>query len=69
VRRADDAFPLVSRGYRRPSAADVIYASMAEMPQQLISVIPGRLFLSQDGRFAYVTSMPTDPLNSVRFEK
>jgi N-acetylglutamate synthase len=69
VRLADDAYPVLSRGPRQPPAADVIYDSMAEMHQKLISVIPGGRFLSQNGAFAFVTGIPRPALNGVWFKQ
>jgi hypothetical protein len=41
---------------------------MAETHQQLISVVPGGRFLSQNGAFAFVTGVPAPTLNGVFFE-
>jgi N-acetylglutamate synthase len=68
VRFADDFQPVLPEAPRKPPAADIVYAAVAQMHQQLISVIPGGRFLSQDGAFAYVTGVPAAMLNGVWFE-
>ena len=53
---------------REQRAADIVSASMSEITQQLISVLPGGRFLSQDGACAMVTGIPSAALNGVWFE-
>lgn len=69
MRYIDDAFPILPRGLRKGLIADIACTFMAEMHQQLISVIPGGHFLSRDGAFAFVTGMPAPRLNGVSFEQ
>ena len=54
---------------RERHAADIFSASMSEITQQLISVLPGGRFLSQDGACAMVTGIPSAALNGVWFER
>jgi ribosomal protein S18 acetylase RimI-like enzyme len=42
---------------------------MAGMHQQLVSVLPGGRFLSQNGAFAFATGVPAPALNGVWFER
>lgn len=69
MRHADDAFPVISKELRQRLIADVICASMAEMHQQLVSVVPGGRFLSRSGVFAFMTGIPAPMLNGVWFER
>ena len=69
MRFADDSQSVLPEARRQPPAADIVYASVAQMHQQLISVIPGGRFLCQDGAFAYMTGMPAAMLNGVWLER
>jgi hypothetical protein len=49
--------------------ADTFRASLAEITQELISVIPGGRFLRRDGACAMVTGIPAPPVNGVWTER
>jgi ribosomal protein S18 acetylase RimI-like enzyme len=74
VRAPSEAVPVFPAKQRQRSlrrerrAADIFSGSMSEITQQLISVLPGGRFLSQDGACAMVTGIPSAALNGVWFE-
>lgn len=74
MRAPDDAVPVIPAKQRQRSrererrVADIFSGSMSEIRQQLISVLPGGRFLSQDGACAMVTGIPSAALNGVWLE-
>lgn len=74
MRASNDAVPpmpgpVITGKRRQQLITDNLCASMSEIMQQRISVLPGGRFLSQDGACAMVTGIPAASLNVVWCER